>query len=166
MPFFDIFASPRWSPLRMRTKVVSFVIFFPRAFKQTKKIKALRPKMTKIASRGSCLKGWRWKGGGGGNKPVKTTHELDGSRESWSTKKANFTAGFEPVTVAPYQNETHRRQHLSQVHRANPAVRPFSNFLWSNPERPSFPPLSKYFFYLRLCRSVYIEKKMCGHKHG
>ena len=28
--------------------------FFPRAFKQ-KKIKALRPKMTKIASRGSCL---------------------------------------------------------------------------------------------------------------
>ena len=29
--------------------------FFPRAFKQ-KKIKALRPKMTKIASRGSCLK--------------------------------------------------------------------------------------------------------------
>ena len=30
---------------------------FPRAFKQTKKkIKALRPKMTKIASRGSCLK--------------------------------------------------------------------------------------------------------------
>ena len=34
----------------------SGVIFhnFPRAFKQ-KKIKALRPKMTKIASRGSCL---------------------------------------------------------------------------------------------------------------
>ena len=41
MPFFDIFASPRWSPLRMRTKLVSF-FFFPRAFKQ-KKIKALRP---------------------------------------------------------------------------------------------------------------------------
>ena len=38
----------------MRTKVVS-ISFFPRAFKQ-KKIKALRPKMTKIASRGSCLK--------------------------------------------------------------------------------------------------------------
>ena len=34
----------------MRTKVVSFFIF-SRAFKQ-KKIKALRPKMTKIASRG------------------------------------------------------------------------------------------------------------------
>ena len=50
MPFFDIFASPRWSPLRMRTKVVSFFFFFSRAFKQ-KKIKALRPKMTKIASR-------------------------------------------------------------------------------------------------------------------
>ena len=35
----------------------SGVIFhiFPRAFKQTKKIKALRPNMTKIASRGSCL---------------------------------------------------------------------------------------------------------------
>ena len=28
MPFFDIFASSRWSPLRMRTKVVSFFIFF------------------------------------------------------------------------------------------------------------------------------------------
>ena len=27
MPFFDIFASPRWSPLRMCTKVVSFFIF-------------------------------------------------------------------------------------------------------------------------------------------
>ena len=34
---------------------VNFHIF-PGAFKQTKKIKALRPKMTKIASRGSCLK--------------------------------------------------------------------------------------------------------------
>ena len=52
MPFFDIFASPRWSPLRMRTKVVSFFIFQL----SNKKIKALRPKMTKIASRGSCLK--------------------------------------------------------------------------------------------------------------
>ena len=28
MPFFDIFASPRWSPLRMRPKVVSFFILF------------------------------------------------------------------------------------------------------------------------------------------
>ena len=37
----------------MRTKVVSSFIF-PRAFKQ--KIKELRPKVTKIASRGSCLK--------------------------------------------------------------------------------------------------------------
>ena len=57
MPFFDIFASPRWSPLRMRTKVASFFIFF-QEFSNKKKIKALRPKMTKIASRGggSCLK--------------------------------------------------------------------------------------------------------------
>ena len=56
MPFFDIFASPR-SPLRMRTKVVSFFIFFQELSNQ-KKIKALRPKMTKIALRGggSCLK--------------------------------------------------------------------------------------------------------------
>ena len=56
MPFFDIFASPRWSPLRMRTKVVSFFIFF-QELSNKKKIKALRPKMTKIASRGggSCL---------------------------------------------------------------------------------------------------------------
>ena len=54
MPFFDIFASPRWLPLRMRTKVVSFSYFSKRF--RTKKIKALRPKMTKIASRGSCLK--------------------------------------------------------------------------------------------------------------
>ena len=56
MPFFDIFASPRWSPLRMRTKVVSFFIF-SKSFQTNRKIKALRPKMTKIASRGgSCLK--------------------------------------------------------------------------------------------------------------
>ena len=48
MPFFDTFASPRWSPLRMRTKVVPFFIF-SKSF-QTKKIEALRPKMTKIAS--------------------------------------------------------------------------------------------------------------------
>ena len=51
MPFFDIFASPRWSPLRMRTKVASFFIFF-QELSNKKKIKALRPKMTKIASRG------------------------------------------------------------------------------------------------------------------
>ena len=51
MLFFDIFASPRWSPLRMRTKVVSFFIFF-QELSNKKKIKALRPKMTKIASRG------------------------------------------------------------------------------------------------------------------
>ena len=51
MPFFDIFASPRWSPLRMRTKVVSFFIFF-QELSNKKKIKALWPKMTKIASRG------------------------------------------------------------------------------------------------------------------
>ena len=55
MPFFDIFASPRRSPLRMRTKVVSFFLFFQEL--SNKKIKALRPKMTKIAS--------SWGGGGG-----------------------------------------------------------------------------------------------------
>ena len=55
MSFFDIFASPRWSPLRIRTKVVSFFLFF-QELSNKKKIKALRPKMTKIASRGgSCL---------------------------------------------------------------------------------------------------------------
>ena len=53
MPFFDIFASPRWSPVRMRTKVVSFFIFF-KSFQTKNKIKALRPKMAKIASMGSC----------------------------------------------------------------------------------------------------------------
>ena len=53
MPFFDIFASPRWSPLRMRTKVVSFFIFF-QELSNKKKIKALRPKMTKIASKFFC----------------------------------------------------------------------------------------------------------------
>ena len=61
MPFFDIFASPRWSPLRMRTKVASFFIFF-QELSNKKKIKALRPKMTKIASRGGgpALRGaWR-----------------------------------------------------------------------------------------------------------
>ena len=47
--FFDMFASPRWSLLCMRTKVVSFLIFFQDF--QTKKFKKLRPKITKIASR-------------------------------------------------------------------------------------------------------------------
>ena len=51
MPFFDIFASPRWSVLRMRTKVVSIFIIF-----KTFYFKKLRPKMTKRASRGFCLK--------------------------------------------------------------------------------------------------------------
>ena len=51
MPIFDIFASPRWSPLRISTKVVSFFIFF-QELSNKKKIKAPRPKMTKIASRG------------------------------------------------------------------------------------------------------------------
>ena len=55
MPLFDIFASPRWPPLRKRTKVASFFIFFQELLNK-KKIKALWPKMTKIASRGSCLK--------------------------------------------------------------------------------------------------------------
>ena len=39
----------------MPTKVVSLFIFF-QELSNTKKIKALRPKMTKVASRGSCLK--------------------------------------------------------------------------------------------------------------
>ena len=51
VPFFDIFASPRWSLLRMRTKVASFFIFF-QDLSNKKKFKKLRPKMTKIASRG------------------------------------------------------------------------------------------------------------------
>ena len=63
MPFFDIFASPRWSPLRMRTKVASFFIFF-QELSNKKQIKALRPKMTKIASRG----------GGGGPALTELTH--------------------------------------------------------------------------------------------
>ena len=46
---FWYFASPRWSPLRRRTKVVSFS-YFPRPCKQ--KIKMLRPKMSKITSSG------------------------------------------------------------------------------------------------------------------
>ena len=46
---FRHFASPRWSPLRTRTRVVSFFIIFSKSFQtKTKKIKALRPKMTKI----------------------------------------------------------------------------------------------------------------------
>ena len=39
----------------MRTKLVSFFIFF-QELSNKKKFKELRPKMTKIASRGSCLK--------------------------------------------------------------------------------------------------------------
>ena len=38
----------------MRIKVVSFFVFFQEL--SNKRIKALRPKMTKIVSRGSCLK--------------------------------------------------------------------------------------------------------------
>ena len=55
MPFFDNFASRRWSPLCMHTQKWCHFAFVFKSF-QTKKIKALRPKMTKIASRGSCLK--------------------------------------------------------------------------------------------------------------
>ena len=55
MPFSTFFASPRWPPLRMRTKVVSFFIFF-QDLSNKKKIKKLGPKMTKIASRGPALK--------------------------------------------------------------------------------------------------------------
>ena len=55
MPFFNIFCVSKVITTAHAHK--SGVIFhiFPRAFKQ-KKIKALWPKMTKIASRGSCLK--------------------------------------------------------------------------------------------------------------
>ena len=49
MPFFNIFASPRWSPLGMRTKVVSFFMFL-QELSNKKKIKALRSKMTKITA--------------------------------------------------------------------------------------------------------------------
>ena len=54
MPFFDIFASFKVITIAHAHK--SGVIFhiFPRAFKQ-KKIKALLPKITKIASRWSCV---------------------------------------------------------------------------------------------------------------
>ena len=52
MPFFDIFASP---PLPMCTKVMSFFIFFQELPNKKKKINALRPKMTKMASRGPAL---------------------------------------------------------------------------------------------------------------
>ena len=54
VPFFDIFASPRWSPLRMGTEVGHFFVFSKSL--QTKKIKALWPKMTIIAWRGPALK--------------------------------------------------------------------------------------------------------------
>ena len=54
VPFFNIFASPGWSPLRMRTKVVSFFLIFPRPFKQNKKM-TQRPQMSKKAARGSCF---------------------------------------------------------------------------------------------------------------
>ena len=51
MPFFDIFASPKVITTAHAHKSGVIFYFLPRAFKQ-KKIKALRPKMTKIASRG------------------------------------------------------------------------------------------------------------------
>ena len=44
----------------MHTKLVSFFIFF-QELSNGKKIKAPGPKMTKIASRGSCLKGEVWR---------------------------------------------------------------------------------------------------------
>ena len=50
---YSTLVSPRWPPLRMRTIVVSFFIFCQNL--STKKIKELRPKMTKLAWRGSCL---------------------------------------------------------------------------------------------------------------
>ena len=54
MPFFDILRLQGDRHCACAQKWCHFS-FFPRAFKQ-KKIKALRPKMTKIASRGYCLK--------------------------------------------------------------------------------------------------------------
>ena len=54
MPF-SVFPSPMWSPLRMRTKVVSF-FRFSKSF-QTKNIKAVWSKITTIASSGSYPKG-------------------------------------------------------------------------------------------------------------
>ena len=52
MPFFDIFASRRWSPLRMRLKVVSFFIF-SRAFK--KKLRLYDQRWLKYPQGGSAL---------------------------------------------------------------------------------------------------------------
>ena len=54
MPFFDILRLQGDNQCARAQKWCHFS-YFPRAFKQNKKIKALRPKMTKIASRGSCL---------------------------------------------------------------------------------------------------------------
>ena len=55
MSFFDIFCVSKviTSAHAQKTGVIFHI--FPRAFKQ-KKIKELRPEMTTIASRGSCLK--------------------------------------------------------------------------------------------------------------
>ena len=93
MPFFDIFASPRWSPLRMRTKVASFFIFF-QELSNKKKIKALRPKMTKIASRGSCLKSRKWD-----LKEVEDVHVRIGWRRKFQIRGARFEKQTEPDVV-------------------------------------------------------------------
>ena len=55
MPFFSTFLRLQGDHHCACAQQWRHLSFFPRAFKQ-KKIKALRPKMTKIASRGSCLK--------------------------------------------------------------------------------------------------------------
>ena len=80
---FDIFVSPRWSPLRMRTKVVSFFIFF-QELSNKNKIKALRPKMTKIASMG---------GGGGGGPALtceKRPHMSDSAKNTFRWSNFSF----------------------------------------------------------------------------
>ena len=81
----------------MRTKVVSFFIFF-KSF-QTKKIKAQRPKMTKIASRG---------GGGGpalikpecsASTPTDSTTLLFGFQECRFPSTHNHLAGLDWSSV-------------------------------------------------------------------
>ena len=50
---FDMFASPRWSPLRMRTKVVLFFIFFEEL--SNKKKRLYEQRRLKKAARGPAL---------------------------------------------------------------------------------------------------------------
>ena len=54
MPFFDIFASPRWSPLRMHTKVVSFLIIF-QELSNKKELRLCDQRGLKLPQGGSAL---------------------------------------------------------------------------------------------------------------